>query len=720
MHKIGRGLMKEQKYGLNTLFQRNSVIGRLFWLYVPLFLIFASGWYLINKRATDQNRAIEDIKQLHVNIQRGCQELDIAVQTYIHVRKSRILIKNTTSVDSIWNSRIKASVDSLTNIANSVNDLELKSKVKTVRGFIIALDKQFDRLNKFDVTTLNSTQNDPFKTEESKPTRASQDFEDIDREINSLSIQIHRALNETVVIHEVALNDQVAIIKRKNLINANYYAVFAFIILIAGIVISFIVFPRTINFVNEIKEHVNRLLHGKFPDKLNASVYEMNDLVDKVNELTESFSKLEVFAEQVGSGNFDTDIEVFDELGDMGQALAKMQDSLRQISVSNQQRNWFNEGFAKFGNILRNDEEQSFELFYESIITNLVKYLNINQGGIFVLNENGASTGPYLELKASYAYNRNKYIKKKLTKEDGLVGQAWREADTVYITDIPYDYVNITSGLGGSRPKSILIVPLLTGDNEMMGVVELASFEEFQEHQIDFVKQLSESIAGTISRVKTAMRTQELLLRSQEMTEKVRAQDKERENTMKELMKAKTDIEHASVELETQLKAMNESFTVLESDVEGNYLEANELIQNISGYSRSELVGRHYTILLRHRADAVQQEWDEIVKGKIVKGEFVRYAKDGHKFWLYEIVYPVYDASGELKRINSIGYEITKQKVQEQSIQEQLQAMQTNEEKVMRRIKEVRESANIKLERLKEDFAKQMEEKDRIIETLRG
>ncbi|OJJ18185.1 hypothetical protein BKI52_25500 [marine bacterium AO1-C] len=716
---MGKGFMKEQKYGLNTLFQRNSVTGRLFWLYLPLFLVFASGWYLINKRAQDQNQAIENLKKRHKNIQRGCQDLDIAIQTFIQIRKSRALIKRNTSVDSIWKSRVKNALDSLKNMEASLNDVELKSKVKIVGGFITALDEQFGRLNRFDFATL-SDNSDPLSLGENKPTQASQDFENIDREINALSVQIHRALNETVVYHEVALEDQIEIIKRKNLSDANYYAVFAFFILIAGIIISFVVLPHTINFVNEIKDHVNNLLHGKFPKKLNASVYEMNDLVEKVNELTESFRKLEIFADQVGSGNFDTNIEVFDELGDMGQALAKMQDSLRQISVTNQQRNWFNEGFAKFGNILRNDEEQSFELFYESIITNLVKYLNINQGGIFVLNENGEATGAYLELKASYAYNRNKYIKKKLTKEDGLVGQAWREADTVYVTDIPYDYVNITSGLGGSRPKSILIVPLLTGDSEMMGVVELASFDEFQQHQIDFVKQLSESIAGTISRVKTSMRTQELLLESQQMAEKVRAQDRERENTLKELMKAKTDIEHTSLELESQLNALNESFTVLESDAEGNYLEANELIQKVSGYSHDELVGRHYTVLLRHRADAVQQEWDEIIKGKIVKGEFVRYAKDGHKFWLYEIVYPVYDAAGTLKKVNSIGYEITKQKIQEQNIQEQLQSMQMNEEKVMRRIKEVREKSNLKLERLKEDFAKQMEEKDRIIETLRG
>lgn len=710
--------MKEQKYGLKTLFQRGSVIGRLFWLYVPLFLVFTSGWYVINMRAQNQNEDLVTIKKRHQDIQRNCQSLDISVQTTIHLQKSRVLFQHTTNIDSIWKNRSKGFLDSLSNIGNNLNDKALKQRIKRIRGLIIALDKQFGRLNTFNLVTLTQ------KTEElasgQTPAQAFQSFEDTDRQINNLSIQIHRTLNEAVVYHEVMLKDRISLLKRKNLSNANYYAVFAFFILLAGILISFIVLPRTISFINEIRNHVHGLLHGKLPGRLKKSVYEMNDLVDKVNELTESFKKLEVFAEEVGTGNFDTDMEVFDDKGAMGQSLAKMQDSLRKIAVANQQQNWFNEGFAKFGNILRNDEEQSFELFYESIITNLVKYLEINQGGIFVLGENGQATEPYLELKASYAYSRTKYIKKQLTKEDGLVGQAWREADIVYITDIPYDYISLTSGLGGARPKSILIVPLITGDNQLMGIVELASFDEFPQHKIDFVKQLSESIAGTISRVKTSIQTQTLLSDSRLMAERVKIQERAREKTMKALVDTKSDLERANLELEAQLNAINESFTVLELDAEGNYLKANKLIQKVSGYSRNELEGRHYTILLRHKADAVQQEWDAIIAGKSVKGEFVRYAKDGHRFWLYEIVYPVYDTEGKLKKVNSIGYEITRHKEQEENINDQIHTLQANEENVMRRIKEIRESANVKLERLKDDFAKQIEEKDRIIDTLRG
>lgn len=711
--------MKEQKYGLNTLFQRNSIIGRMFWLYVPLFWVFAAGWYLITARAQSQNEELTIIKKRHQDIQRNCQSLNTAIQTSIHLRKSRVLFKQTNNVDSIWNTRANVFLDSLSNLSNKLEDKELRMKVKRVRGLMIALGKQFGRLNKFDFAAL-TTETDIVFEENRKSTKALQDFEGVDRQINKLSIDIYSTLNETVAYHEVALKDRIASLKLKNLSNANYYAVFAFFILMAGIIISFIVFPRAIGFVNEIKQHIFSLLHGKFPGKIKYSVYEMQGLVDKIDELTDSFRKLELFAEEVGTGNFDTDIEVFDEQGDVGQSLAKMQNSLRQIAVANQQRNWFNEGFAKFGNILRNDEEQSFELFYESIITNLVKYLEINQGGIFVLNEKGSNGKPVLELKASYAYNRTKYLQKELTQEDGLVGQAWREADVVYITDIPYDYITLSSGLGGARPKSILIVPLLTGDDQLMGVVELASFEDILEYKIDFVKQLSESIAGTISRVKTSIQNQQLLHESQKMAKQVKIRDKEKERTMRELVTTKDHMEKVNLELEAQLQAINKSFTVLELDAEGNYIEANQLIQKVSGYNRSELVGRHYTVLLRHKADAVQKDWDAIVAGKTVKGEFVRYAKDGHKFWLYEIVYPVYNPKGDLKKVYSIGYEITKQKEQEVYVSDQVKSLQLNEEKVMKRIKEVRETANVKLERLKEDFAKQIEEKDRIIDTLRG
>ena len=81
--------------------------------------------------------------------------------------------------------------------------------------------------------------------------------------------------------------------------------------------------------------------------------------------------------------------------------------------------------------------------------------------------------------------------------------------------EIPDDYVSIKSGVGESSPGSILVVPLKVNEN-IYGVLEIASFKEFSKEQIDFIEKVGETIAGTMYNVKNAAQTKKLLEDSQE------------------------------------------------------------------------------------------------------------------------------------------------------------------------------------------------------------
>ena len=113
-------------------------------------------------------------------------------------------------------------------------------------------------------------------------------------------------------------------------------------------------------------------------------------------------------------------------------------------------------------------------------------------------------------MKACYAWDKKKFLNHKIYHGEGLAGQAWQEGDIVYLTEVPQSYIKITSGLGDANPTSVLIVPLKVND-QIFGVVEIASFSVFQDFEIEFVQKIAETIASTISTVKINARTQRLV-----------------------------------------------------------------------------------------------------------------------------------------------------------------------------------------------------------------
>jgi flagellar motility protein MotE (MotC chaperone) len=133
-----------------------------------------------------------------------------------------------------------------------------------------------------------------------------------------------------------------------------------------------------------------------------------------------------------------------------------------------------------------------------------------------------------------FAFNIKKFEKQRVKLGEGILGQTFLEKETTYLTNMPEEYVRITSGLGDAAPKSILIVPLKV-DKDVYGIVELASFKEFEPHEISFVERLGETIASTLSSVKINQRNRRLLEQSQQQTEEMRSQEEEMRQNMEEL-----------------------------------------------------------------------------------------------------------------------------------------------------------------------------------------
>lgn len=343
---------------------------------------------------------------------------------------------------------------------------------------------------------------------------------------------------------------------------AYVYLVILFIVqLVIGITLA-LLFANTITeSVHVIQDRISKLSNGVFPDKIVPDTQdELGDTSIALNNLVDRVRTAATFAGKIGEGELNI---VYDEnfANDvLATSLQAMHFKLKETAEDSRKRNWVTVGLANFGEIVRKSDSDLHKLSQE-IINNLVKYLGANQGQLYVVRDKTAIQDEYLELMATYAWNKVKFETKAIDKGVGLAGQCWIEQQTIYLTQIPQNYISITSGLGESLPNAILIVPLKVNE-EVFGVVELASFKHLEQYQIEFVEKLAEVIASSLASAQINARTKKLLADSQQQAEELRAQEEEmRQNTeemqatQEEMHRQKEETDRKIRELEAELEA---------------------------------------------------------------------------------------------------------------------------------------------------------------------
>lgn len=327
----------------------------------------------------------------------------------------------------------------------------------------------------------------------------------------------------------------------------------------------------------------------------------LNQIKQELAARKDQVAAAKVFIQEIGKGNLDASYRLSTTSlleNELSTLLVNMRDQMKKISLEEKQRNWVTEGLAKFVDILRSKNNNLTELS-DSIISNLVKYMNANQGALYLIND-ANEKDKFIEMVACYAYGRKKHLNQRIEIGEGLAGQVVLEKSTINMTDIPGDYVKITSGLGESLPRNLLLVPLKLEEN-VFGIVEIASFETFQSYQIQFVERLSESIASTISSVNANQKTCQLLRETQVQGEQMRAQEEEMRQSMEELTATQEEMQRILKEVQSQERYMNElinssSDSILVVDRQFKVLSANKTL--IESYAAMGVdVGKGFDIL---------------------------------------------------------------------------------------------------------------------------
>jgi methyl-accepting chemotaxis protein len=290
---------------------------------------------------------------------------------------------------------------------------------------------------------------------------------------------------------------------------------------------------------------------------------EIGHMFISITLLTHTLQACSAFASQMAEGDLAASFTPASGKDRLGKALLQLRTNLSEVKKEETMRSWSREGYAQFSDILRNTNE--VKTLAADLISSLVKYLGANQGGFFIRSaaQEDTETETHYELAAAYAYGRKKYLTKTIYMGEGLLGACIREKDTIYLTEVPQGYCSISSGLGGASPTSILIVPLKV-EEQVLGVVELASFKEYQRYEIEFVEKIAANIASSISSIQTNEQTLRLLTASRQQAEELKAGEEELRQNLEELAATQDEMGRSKKEIEQLLEESMRKETIMQ------------------------------------------------------------------------------------------------------------------------------------------------------------
>ncbi|KAA0546336.1 response regulator [Bacillus sp. BGMRC 2118] len=258
------------------------------------------------------------------------------------------------------------------------------------------------------------------------------------------------------------------------------------------------------------------------------------------------------------------DIQSNDEIGEIAKAynelvatLEKQEQIEKDYRVKIENQNWLKTRFAELSVLTQG--VNNLQVAGERHIQKIAKTIGANYGVLYVVKNEEEET--YLEKLSSYAYSSTSQHENtgrdRIYIGEGLVGQCAKTKELILLENITDDYIKISSGLGSSKPMNIIIVPIVLED-ELLGVMELATLETFTALHQDFLQQSNEMLGITFSRIYRHIQVEELLSESQILNEELQTQSEELQMQQEELRTMNDEVEAQYRSAETKTKELEE------------------------------------------------------------------------------------------------------------------------------------------------------------------
>lgn len=405
--------------------------------------------------------------------------------------------------------------------------------------------------------------------------------------------------------------------KRRNLIiKFTVASIFAgFCLHYAIIIFALLAINRSISFENIALLYSNNntfylldliplffLIIGAFTGKKLADIRDRHN--EKINQYESIVLRTVEFAGNIEKQNLTKQFIPVNGESVLAGALESMRTSLISKFQKEFERNEANRITGKFSTLLQGFND--LQKLSNETVAYMVKNLDgIVQAAFYLVED--LEKEKIIKMTASYAYNRKKYLNAQFRFGQGLVGQSVLEKDIIIRTEIPDNYMTITSGILGDRKPKILVISPMMAEDVVYGVVELASLSFIPEYQFKIVKDLCTISAHAIASFRNNQRTYELLHKSELMSaELIRQQNQLKQNAV-DLLKTQEELKATNVKLEQQINEVHnagkkiqvllenskEIITIVSEEGKIKYVSPS--IKGIAGYYPEELINLEET-----------------------------------------------------------------------------------------------------------------------------
>jgi len=285
------------------------------------------------------------------------------------------------------------------------------------------------------------------------------------------------------------------------------------------------------------------------------------DLTENVNQLAQNLTvqvrSISEVASAVTKGDLTRTIRVDakGELEALKDTINQMIANLKGTTLRNHEQDWLKSNLAKFAQMLQGQRDRN--AVANKVLSELAELVNARYGAFYILEQPELSDEPKLKLFAGYAQKSRKLIDQEFSLNEGLVGQCATDKERIRLSNVPGEYLQISSGIGSAAPIDLVILPVLF-ENNIKAVIELASFENFSDTHIDFLDQLTESIGIVLNNIETNTRTEELLAQSQSLASELSAQQEELRRANDELHDKGRSLEEKAEQLTLTSKYKSE------------------------------------------------------------------------------------------------------------------------------------------------------------------